>query len=160
MFGEFYKFSIKISIIFYSNFTLGKTLQNVFKYKNYKFRTPNDDTHDRRRKSAARLFASPKFQNATIISKDIVLIEAKQSSVTFDKLTLTAFSILEISKLVLTNHIYSMKRMFESVGGSMELLLTGKFENFYLFHEKVHFFFLLLFFNLRHRLSLCISEKY
>ena len=83
-----------------NNAVYGKTMENVFKRKNYIFVSSND----RQRRKKLALCQGENSKKFTIITEDLSIIELKKNKLIFDKPMFIGFSILELSKL----HMYKL----------------------------------------------------
>ena len=105
---------------FYNNAVFGKTLYNVFKQVNIKLA--------RDEKTFQRLAARPNFQGARTITKDLVSVEMKPTTVVCDKPIYIGASVLDLSK----KHMYSFLYDFLLPRYSNCSLLYYDTDSFYL----------------------------
>ena len=81
-----------------NNAVYGKTMENVFMRKNYKFIGTNDFY------KTLKLTKSEKFKNEFFITPNLTILELEKKEIIFDKPIYIGFSILELSKL----HMYKL----------------------------------------------------
>lgn len=77
---------------------------------------------DKRETTMLKLISSPHLKNINLIDSNIISVELRQTHVTYDKMWLTAFCILENSKLLMNQYIHNI--LYKIFSNDFEFLST------------------------------------